>query len=234
MDSKQFLFMQALFKQVLLNKHYLERLRFVFIPVFTAFLTVCPAQAYVPRPLYEAPEALAMGNAVTGFIEDHNAIWYNPAGAAAFDSFEWRLLNFDLRASKDIYDSYSTISKLKNPGVGDVNDFMGKNLFAQTTVGTSLMLPQFGIAALYDKRESLLRIRRSRKSSTAISVRGACRWRLDGHRRTVFDDGGAETKGRRTNGVLDSAGSISCDGGAFSSSLPPNFSTSIKTTPLRG
>jgi hypothetical protein len=106
--------------------------------------------AKLNKKLYQAPEALAMGEAVTAFIDDHNALWYNPAGAAAFDSFEWRMLAFDLGGTKDIYDSINSLSKLQNPSSSTASEFMGKRLFGQVTSQTSFIFPQLGIAGLYD------------------------------------------------------------------------------------
>ncbi len=110
------------------------------------------ARATIPRSLYQAPEAMAMGQAVTSWIDDHQALWYNPAGAAAFDSLEWRMMTLDLGATHDVYASKDAIKKLKKPTVRDVNQFMGKDLYIQGNAATSLILPQIGIAAMYDVR----------------------------------------------------------------------------------
>lgn len=127
------------------------RIRFRIFAAVLGALSV-DAQATIPRSLYQAPEAMAMGQAVTGWIDDHQALWYNPAGAAAFDSFEWRMVTLDVGATNDVYESIDTIKTLKKPTVKDVNQFMGKNLYAQGNLGTSMILPQMGIAAMYDVR----------------------------------------------------------------------------------
>ena len=114
------------------------------------------ARAEVDRSLYRAPDALAMGEAVTAFIDDHNALWYNPAGAAAFDSVEWRMISIDIGATKDAYSSYSAIKKISSPKAADVNGLMGKDILAEASIQSELMLPQFGIAAIYDFQAGFL------------------------------------------------------------------------------
>ena len=126
------------------------------ISIFTfVFATLVSAQAGVERELYRGIEPLAMGNAYVAIADDEHAIFYNPAGVAAYDGMELHYLALQVTGSEDAVNLRNTLKDLKNPNGSDLNQFMGQNIYGDATASTSLIVPHFGIAAIYDSQAAL-------------------------------------------------------------------------------
>ena len=97
-----------------------------------------------------------MGNAFVAVADDEQAIFYNPAGLAGAKKISLNLGAVDLDVSNELVDGYSELSKsLSNVGLSSINSFIGKQEYARATAASTLVLPGFGIAALYDQQIAL-------------------------------------------------------------------------------
>lgn len=129
--------------------------RSIFAVCVLSVLAPSAARASVERELYQGAEPLAMGGAYIAIADDEHAIFYNPAGAGAYDSMSLHYLIGDVALSDDILTLQEAVKDLQDPSGSELNKLMGKNLFTQARLGASLLVPNFGVAAFYDAQGAL-------------------------------------------------------------------------------
>jgi hypothetical protein len=113
------------------------------------------SHAAMLRETYRGARAQAMGNAYVGLADDEQAVWYNPAGLAGNQKYEFHYLTEDLTISTDTLGSYSAISAIRSPSGDVLNSFMGMNIYAQTQTNATLVMPNFGFSVLFDGQTAL-------------------------------------------------------------------------------
>lgn len=125
-------------------------LTFIFVS-----LLAMNVQAGMNRSLLRSPEALAMGGAYTAIVDDGDSLFYNPAGVAAIDHMSVHYVSVAPTISDWVVTGWSTLSDLSDPSGADINRLMGQNIYAQSTVTTSVLTPGFAIAGIYDVQGAL-------------------------------------------------------------------------------
>jgi hypothetical protein len=119
------------------------------------FFVSISAFAGLERELYRGVEPLAMGNAYVAIADDEHAIFYNPAGVAGYDNMRLHYLALQFTGSEDSIKLSDTLKDLKDFSGSDINQFMGKNIYAEANGSAALTVPHFGIAAIYDAQAAL-------------------------------------------------------------------------------
>lgn len=101
---------------------------------------------------YLSPRAMGMGNAFVGLADDHNAIFYNPAGLARLEEGE---VNMGLGGSLDtkVMSFVDDVNKASASGnVSDVTDLLAKNYGnhygARVTLGGIWARPKWALAVM--------------------------------------------------------------------------------------
>ncbi len=94
------------------------------------------AQTQEFRWTHFGPRALAMGNAFTAVADDHNALFYNPAGLARRDDWQVEIFNPRLAVSQDGKDFVSDIVKIAT-GSMDLSSTTEAIGFVEGKVGTT-------------------------------------------------------------------------------------------------
>jgi len=128
----------------------------IFFNLAFVFLShASSAHAGVERELYRGIEPLAMGNAYIAIADDEHAIFYNPAGVAAYSGMKLHYLTLQATTSEDALNLRDTLKDVKDFSGADLNQFMGKNIYGNPNASASLTVPHFGIAAIYDAEVAL-------------------------------------------------------------------------------
>jgi hypothetical protein len=103
------------------------------------------------HPLFRSARAQAMGNAFTAVADDEGAIFYNPAALAGNRGFGFKFAALNIEASDDTVYSYPLFTNsFSSFNISSLNNFIGKNFYARAGAYSSLIGPNFGIAAIYD------------------------------------------------------------------------------------
>jgi hypothetical protein len=109
------------------------------------------------QELYRGTRAQAMGGAYVGLADDEQAIFLNPAGLAGNKKYTFHYAVADLSISNDLITSFTEGSEaFRNLSGDSLNVIMGKNVFGQAQVTSSLLMPNFGIAILMDGQAALI------------------------------------------------------------------------------
>ncbi len=105
------------------------------------------------RPLFRGARAQAMGNAFTALADDEGALFYNPAGLAGIRKFQLNLATIDAEVSNDLVTLYPQVAEIaKSVSAETANELIGRNLYARARGSASLVVPGFGVAAIYDRQ----------------------------------------------------------------------------------
>ncbi len=105
------------------------------------------------HPLYQSTRAQGMGSAMTAIVDDETAIMYNPAALAGIKNMQLNIANIDAQISTQIVTDYAALGKaFMAPSVGSISSLIGKNIYERATLSSMLVLPGFGIAAIYDQQ----------------------------------------------------------------------------------
>jgi hypothetical protein len=103
----------------------------------------------IAQPLsefYTGVRAAGMGNAFTAVADDPDALFYNPAGLALLDRFQFHMVNPKLEASQDAIRSVGTVRDVLNKlDVSTVEKMFGQYFEGSATIFPSLYFPNFAI-----------------------------------------------------------------------------------------
>jgi hypothetical protein len=130
----------------------LASLEFVFL-----MAAELDARANEFQPLFRGARAQAMGNAFTAVADDELAVFFNPAGLAGVQKISINITTVTADVSNDIISNYSTLSStLGNlSNLSDLNNLIGKNIYARTLGSFSLVMPKFAIVGFGDEQIGL-------------------------------------------------------------------------------
>lgn len=116
----------------------------ILIFLVASFLEVRVKAAELIEP-YTSVRAAGMGNAYAPIVQDADALFYNPAGIAAIDSYNWQLLNFN--GGVNGAQVVSLAEEISNGG--DISSVLGQHLWVGGSAKTAVFMPGFA-AAYYD------------------------------------------------------------------------------------
>ena len=103
------------------------------------------------EPMFLGARKRALGGAYVSVADDHEAVYFNPAGLADVDSASIRYLALDLESSTDIYEAIkSSSSSIKKLDSSTIDTLMGKSIYARAQLSPTLILSNIGIGFLFD------------------------------------------------------------------------------------
>lgn len=121
-----------------------------------ALSTVGAGSALAAEPLYRGARVMGMGGASVAFVNDEEAIFYNPAGLAGNRRFRLNYLAADLSASWDFVSAAQEgVAAFENLSGDSFNVLIGRNLYAQAQIVPSLVASNFGVAVIVDQQLGL-------------------------------------------------------------------------------
>lgn len=98
---------------------------------------------------YRGVRASALGNAMTALSDDADAVFYNPAGLALNQHFQFRVFNPKIDISADDINLYPTLQKLASKiDSATVGGVFGKHIYANGSIFPAVYFPYFMLGFL--------------------------------------------------------------------------------------
>jgi len=115
-------------------------------------LIVRPTQADELHTLYDSVLVKAMGGVATSTALGTDALYLNPAGLAAQDSFEFQMGNVTVDGSTSALDQFATYSALlgNSATIASLQKVEGIPIFAKTQTTPTVLMSNLGIGIIYD------------------------------------------------------------------------------------
>lgn len=117
----------------------------LFILMFLSGLSARAEQLFeYQRPI----RALGMGGVFLPFVDENNAVLWNPAVLSTVDQISWQLFEFGTGLNgQEVYDLYRAMQDSGCTGAACYSEFYGKPLWVAAQAKMSLVGPRVGIAA---------------------------------------------------------------------------------------
>ncbi len=119
-----------------------------FLIVLTIIFFQANVQATEIFENFMNTRALGMGNAFSAVVDDHNALWYNPAALDRIKGLHLTLLDFQV--GTDAYDIYTTYQNAVGSGYSNlIRSFYGKQVWMGISDALAFSMRGFAMAG-YD------------------------------------------------------------------------------------
>jgi hypothetical protein len=106
--------------------------------------------------LYRGARSQGMGNTYVAIADDEQAIFMNPAGLAGNKRYVFNYAVLDTSISSDLLSTFQEgVSAFQNLSGDSLNVLIGKNVYGETQLTSSLLMPNFGIAIIVDGQTAI-------------------------------------------------------------------------------
>lgn len=114
----------------------------IFLILVLFPLTTLADELYeYPRPL----SALGMGGVYLPFVQNVDAVQWNPAALANVEKFDWQLFDLEVGANGlDVYNTYQTMQKSGCSGTACYEQFYGTPVHFESIGKSSFAMPRLG------------------------------------------------------------------------------------------
>jgi hypothetical protein len=93
-------------------------------------------------------KGLGMGNAFTGHAKGHDALFYNPAGFASLEGFQFRLMGLSVGLNGiDVYDEYADLFDNSDDLAATLNALYGRPIWTRLDYQLSMSMGPFIVGA---------------------------------------------------------------------------------------